>query len=140
MDFSASAEAIWPTALAAAACSHGRILVYSVAAFAAGIATSVVWLLVFRTAAFAGSCVEFVAAVAWLAEIFTEPKQREAIIGYTQAFSSLGGVLSAEIFYVANRYGTSFPADCRRALRMALPADLRHDPGAAADLHPPLPA
>jgi MFS family permease len=86
------------------------ILVYSVAAFAAGAATSVVWLLVFRTAAFAGSCVEFVAAVAWLAEIFTEPKQREAIIGYTQAFSSLGGVLSAEIFYVANRYGASFPA------------------------------
>ncbi len=30
------------------------ILVYSVAAFAAGAATSVVWLLVFRTAAFAG--------------------------------------------------------------------------------------
>lgn len=86
------------------------ILVYSVAAFAAGAATSVVWLLVFRTAAFAGSCVEFVAAVAWLAEIFTEPKRREAIIGYTQAFSSLGGVLSAEIFYVANRYGASFPA------------------------------
>jgi MFS family permease len=86
------------------------ILVYSVAAFAAGAATSVVWLLVFRTAAFAGSCVEFVAAVAWLAEIFTEPKQREAIIGYTQAFSSLGGVLSAEIFYVANRYGLTFPA------------------------------
>jgi len=86
------------------------ILVYSVAAFAAGSATSVAWLLVFRTAAFAGSCVEFVAAVAWLAEIFTEPKQREAIIGYTQAFSSLGGVLSAEIFYLANRFGPTFPA------------------------------
>jgi MFS family permease len=86
------------------------IIVYSIAAFAAGAATSLTALLVFRTAAFAGSCVEFVAAVAWLAEIFTEPKQREAIIGYTQAFSSLGGVLSAEIFYIANRYGLSFPA------------------------------
>jgi MFS family permease len=86
------------------------ILIYSAAAFAAGAATSVAALLVFRTLAFAGSCVEFVAAVAWLAEIFTEPKQREAIIGYTQAFSSLGGVLSAEVFYIANRYGASLPA------------------------------
>lgn len=86
------------------------ILVYSVAAIGAGASTSLPSLLTCRTAAFAGSCVEFVAAVAWLAEIFTEPKQREAIIGYTQAFSSLGGVLSAEIFYIANRYGSSFPA------------------------------
>jgi MFS family permease len=86
------------------------ILIYSVAAFAAGNAASLTSLLVFRTMAFAGSCVEFVAAVAWLAEIFTDPKQREAILGYSQAFSSLGGVLSAEIFYIANRYGLSFPA------------------------------
>ncbi len=86
------------------------ILLYSVAAFAAGNAANLTSLLVFRTLAFAGSCVEFVAAVAWLAEIFTEPRQREAILGYSQAFSSLGGVLSAEVFYVANRYGLSFPA------------------------------
>jgi MFS family permease len=86
------------------------ILIYSAAAFAAGNAASLPSLLVFRTLAFAGSCVEFVAAVAWLAEIFTEPKQREAILGYSQAFSSLGGVLSAEMFYLANRYGLTFPA------------------------------
>ena len=33
--------------------------------------------------------VEFVAAVAWLAELFPDPKRREAVLGYTQAFSSL---------------------------------------------------
>jgi hypothetical protein len=36
--------------------------------------------------------VEFVAAVAWLAELFDNPKRREAVLGFTQAFSSLGGL------------------------------------------------
>jgi hypothetical protein len=44
---------------------------------------------------FIGVCVEFVAAVAWLAELFTDPKQRERVLGFTQAFSSLGGILVA---------------------------------------------
>jgi hypothetical protein len=43
--------------------------------------------------------VEFVAAVAWLAELFPNPLQRERMLGYTQAFSSVGGLLVA----VANR-------------------------------------
>ena len=40
-------------------------------------------------------CVEFVAAVAWLAELFPNPQQRESALGYTQAFSSFGGLLVA---------------------------------------------
>ena len=44
---------------------------------------------------FIGVCVEFVAAVAWLAELFPDPKQREKVLGYTQAFSSIGGLLVA---------------------------------------------
>ena len=36
---------------------------------------------------------EFVAAVAWLAELFPEPRRREAVLGTTQAFSSLGGLM-----------------------------------------------
>ena len=35
------------------------------------------WLLFFRCCTFIGVCVEFVAAVAWLAELFPDPKQRE---------------------------------------------------------------
>ena len=38
------------------------------------------------TTTFIGVCVEFVAATAWLAELFTEPKRRESVIGWTQAF------------------------------------------------------
>jgi len=71
------------------------ILLYAFAGTAAGLATQLGPLLLFRTLAFAGTCVEFVAAVAWVAEIFEDPKTREAALGYTQAFASLGGVLTA---------------------------------------------
>jgi MFS family permease len=86
------------------------ILLYTAAALAAGLATSIEALLIFRILAFAGVCVEFVAAVAWLAELFPEPKMREAVIGYTQVFSSFGGVLASGAFYMANRLGPSLPA------------------------------
>ncbi|HJZ69233.1 MAG TPA: MFS transporter, partial [Blastocatellia bacterium] len=69
------------------------ILVYAFSALGAGFATSLPMLLVLRTTTFVGVCVEFVAAVAWLAELFPDPKRREAVIGYTQAFSSLGGFM-----------------------------------------------
>ena len=85
------------------------ILLYAFAGTASGLATRLETLLLFRTLAFAGTCVEFVAAVAWVAEIFPDPKTREAALGYTQAFSSLGGVLTAGAFYVANRWGHALP-------------------------------
>jgi MFS family permease len=85
------------------------ILLYAFAATASGLAARLDTLLLFRTLAFAGTCVEFVAAVAWLAEIFPNPRTREAVLGYTQAFASLGGVLTAGAFYVANRWGASLP-------------------------------
>ncbi len=71
------------------------ILLYAFSAFAAGFSTSLPMLLFFRTTTFIGVCVEFVAAVAWLAELFDDPKQREKVLGYTQAFSSIGGLLVA---------------------------------------------
>ncbi|HJT88493.1 MAG TPA: MFS transporter [Bryobacteraceae bacterium] len=86
------------------------IWVYALSATAAGLATNLEGLLLFRIFSFAGTCVEFVAAVAWLAELFPDPKTREAVLGYTQAFASLGGVLVAGAFYAANRYGPVFPA------------------------------
>src|SRR5262249_38346710 len=51
--------------------------------------------------------VEFVAAVAWLAELFPDAKQREAVLGYTQAFSSLGGIMAAGANYLANTHQQS---------------------------------
>lgn len=86
------------------------ILLYTASAVAAGFSSSLPELLVFRTSCYAGVCVEFVAAVAWLAELFEEPKTREAVLGFTQAFSSLGGVIVSGVFYIASRYGTDFPA------------------------------
>ncbi len=71
------------------------ILLYAVSAFAAGFSTSVEMLLFFRCLVFIGVCVEFVAAVAWLAELFPDPHERERALGYTQAFSSIGGIMVA---------------------------------------------
>lgn len=71
------------------------ILIYAVGAFLAGFSTSVWMLLLFRCFVFVGVCVEFVAAVAWLSELFPDAKQRERVLGYTQAFSSFGGLLIA---------------------------------------------
>lgn len=65
------------------------ILLYAFAAFAAGFSTNLYMLLFFRCLVFIGVCVEFVAAVAWLAELFPNPRRREAVLGFTQAFSTL---------------------------------------------------
>jgi MFS family permease len=49
------------------------ILLYACSAFAAGYSTNLWMLLVLRTTTFVGVCVEFVAATAWLAELFDDP-------------------------------------------------------------------
>jgi hypothetical protein len=67
-------------------------------------------LLVLRCVVFIGVCVEFVAAVAWLAELFPEAKRREKVLGYTQAFSSLGGVMVATINGLCVSYAAHLPA------------------------------
>lgn len=86
------------------------ILIYAFSALGAGFSTSVEMLLVLRCTTFIGVCVEFVAAVAWLAELFDQPKTREAVLGYTQAFSSIGGLLVTAAYYLAVTYGDSLPA------------------------------
>jgi MFS family permease len=86
------------------------ILIYAFSVLAAGFSTTPEMLLFLRCTTFIGVCVEFVAAVAWLAELFPEPKQREAVLGYTQAFSSVGGLLVTGAYWLAVTYGQSFPA------------------------------
>jgi MFS family permease len=86
------------------------ILLYAFSAFASGFSTSVQWLLFWRCCTFVGVCVEFVAAVAWLAELFSDAKQREAIVGYTQAFGSLGGIMVTGAYYLIVTYGDQLPA------------------------------
>jgi len=86
------------------------ILLYAFSALAAGFSTSPEALLFFRTTTFIGVCVEFVAAVAWLAELFPDPKRREAVLGYTQAFSSLGGIMVTAAYYLSVTFADSLPA------------------------------
>ena len=86
------------------------ILLYAFSAFASGFATSLPALLFFRCTTFIGVCVEFVAAVAWLAELFPNPRQREAVLGYTQAFSSLGGLMVTGAYYLAVTYANDLPS------------------------------
>jgi predicted MFS family arabinose efflux permease len=86
------------------------ILLYAFSALAAGYATSIEMLLILRSTTYIGVFVEFVAAVAWIAELFEDPRQREAALGYTQAFSSVGGLMVTAAYYIAVTYAESFPA------------------------------
>jgi MFS family permease len=71
----------------------GSIFVYSLSPVLAGLSTSLFWLIFFRCTTFVGVCVEFVAAITWLAELFPDKRQRELVVGWTQAFASVGGLL-----------------------------------------------
>ena len=86
------------------------IMLYALSALAAGFATSLPWLLVCRCLVFIGVCVEFVAAVAWLAELFPDREQRERVLGWTQAFSSLGGLLVGGANVLAAQNADLLPA------------------------------
>jgi len=85
------------------------ILLYSVSACAAGFSTSLWQLLIFRCATLIGVSVEFVAATTWLAELFANPKRRESVLGYTQAFYTIGGLMVAGAYYLAVTYGEGLP-------------------------------
>lgn len=86
------------------------ILLYAFSAFFAGFSTNLYMLLFFRTTTFIGVCIEFVAAVAWLAELFDDPHQRERVLGYTQAFSSIGGLLVAIVAGLLGVWAPFLPA------------------------------
>jgi hypothetical protein len=86
------------------------IFLYAASALCAGFASSLGMLLLFRTLTFVGVCVEFAAAVAWLAELFPDPKLREVVLGYTQAFSSLGGFMVSGAYILAEKLGPLLPA------------------------------
>ena len=86
------------------------ILLYAFSALASGYSTSLPMLLALRCLTFVGVSVEFVAAVAWLAELFPDHKQREAVLGYTQAFSSAGGLLISSAYTLLATYSKLLPA------------------------------
>src|SRR5688572_17415310 len=69
------------------------IFLYAFSPFAAAFSTTLTMFIFFRCLTFIGVCVEFVAAITWLAELFPDKKQKEKVLGWTQAFASLGGLL-----------------------------------------------
>ena len=86
------------------------ILLYAFAALASAFSTSVQALLFWRCCGVVGICVEFVAAVAWLSELFPSPKQRESVVGYTQAFGSVGGIMITGAYYLIVSWSDRLPA------------------------------
>jgi MFS family permease len=86
------------------------ILLYGLSACAASFATSLPILLVLRCTTLIGVCVEAVAAIAWLAELFPIAKQRELILGCTQACYALGGLMVSGAYFIAVTYGERLPA------------------------------
>jgi MFS family permease len=69
------------------------ILTYSLSPVAAAYSSDLWQLVLFRSTTFIGVCVEMVAAVTWLAELFEDKRTRELAIGWTLATASLGGIL-----------------------------------------------
>lgn len=67
-------------------------------------------LLLLRSLTFIGVAVEFVAATAWLAELFSDRKRRESVLGYTQSLSSTGGIVVSAAYYLAVTFATRLPA------------------------------
>jgi MFS family permease len=68
------------------------ILAYSLSPVAAAFSVDLWHLVLFRCTTFIGVCVEMVAAVTWLAELFEDKRTRELVIGWTLATASLGGL------------------------------------------------
>ena len=76
------------------------ILMYSFSPVAAALSTDLWMLILFRCTTFIGVCVEAVAAVTWLAELFVDRRSREMAIGWSLAFASLGGILVTEVYNI----------------------------------------
>lgn len=86
------------------------ILLFCASALATGYCSSALQLLTYRCITFVGVSVEFVAATAWLAELFPERTQRETVLGFTQVFASTGGILMSGASYLSLSIGPLLPA------------------------------
>jgi MFS family permease len=87
----------------------GSIFLYSFSPFAAAYSTTLPMFIFFRSTTFIGVCVEFVAAITWLAEVFEDRTVRARWLGITQAFASLGGVLVTSVSYWIESNAKSLP-------------------------------
>lgn len=86
------------------------ILLYSFSPVAAAFSTNVWMFATFRCTTFIGVCVEFVAAVTWVAELFQNKRSRELALGWTLAFSSVGGLVVTAASALMGRFAEQLPA------------------------------
>lgn len=86
------------------------IVIYGAAAFLSGLATSLTEIMIWRCITVAGACVEFVAALAWLTELFPDPRRREISIGWAQACGTLGNFIMAGAYFTFVTWGDALPA------------------------------
>ena len=85
------------------------ILIYASASLAAAFSTSALMFLLCRCLIMVGVCVEFVAGIAWLAETFSDPKRREAAVGFAQAVAGFGGLAVTGVWLLIVRYADALP-------------------------------
>ena len=86
------------------------IFVYALSPFAAAFSTTLGAFVFFRCTTFIGVCVEFVAAITWLAELFPDKRRKEIVLGWTQAFASLGGLLVTGVNVWIVAHAATLPA------------------------------
>ena len=82
---------------------------YAAASLAAAYSTSALMFLLCRCLIMVGVCVEFVAGIAWLAETFSDPKRREAAVGFAQAVAGFGGLAVTGVWLLIVRYADGLP-------------------------------
>jgi len=80
-----------------------------------------------RCCTFVGVCIEFVAAITWIAEVFSDKAQKEKWLGITQLFASLGGVLVTAVSFWIVAHAKDLPhLGMPMALGAADPASWRY--------------
>jgi MFS family permease len=85
------------------------IFIYSISPVAGAFAQTLNAFVLWRCVTFVGVCIEFVAAITWIAEVFADKKQKERWLGITQAFASLGGVTVSVISLWINEHAKDLP-------------------------------
>jgi MFS family permease len=86
------------------------IFLYSFSPVAAAFSSEMWMLVLFRCTTFIGVCVEMVAAVTWLAELFDDKRTREKAIAWTLATASLGGILVTGVYSWIVGHSADLPA------------------------------
>lgn len=83
---------------------------YGVATVGAAQAGTPLALLIWRCITITGVSTEWIAATAWIADMFNNSRRREAALGFTQAFGAAGVFLIGIVYFLAVTYGEHLPA------------------------------